>query len=58
MDKPKISENFTIDDIHKLREYNHAVTKDMTFDERKKYYENGADRFKRKLKHKPELVHK
>jgi len=41
--KPNISENFTVEDIHKIREYNHETTKDMTFDERKSYYEQGAD---------------
>ena len=37
--KPNISEDFTIEDIHKIREYNYEMTKDMTFDERKSYYE-------------------
>jgi len=42
MTKPIISEDFTIEDIHKIREYNHEVTKDMTFEDRKAYYEEGA----------------
>ena len=40
--KPNISNDFTIEDIHKIREHNHEVTKDMTFEERKAYYEEGA----------------
>jgi hypothetical protein len=45
--KPIISDNFTIEDIHKIREYNHEVTKNMSFEERRKYYANGANNFKK-----------
>ena len=38
MEKPVLSPDFTIDDIHKLREYNCHVTKDMTPQERMDYY--------------------
>lgn len=38
MDKPVLSPNFTIEDIHKLREYNYYKTKDMTPQERMDYY--------------------
>lgn len=38
MDKPILSPNFTIEDIHKLREYNYYQTKDMTPQERMDYY--------------------
>ncbi len=34
MEKPVLSPDFTIDDIHKLREYNYYLTKDMTPQER------------------------
>lgn len=34
MEKPILSPNFTIEDIHKLREYNYEMTKDMTDKER------------------------
>ena len=55
MNKPIISDNFTIEDIHKIREYNHEVTKKMSFEERRKYYANGADNFKRLIeKNKPQ----
>ena len=38
MNKPKISKEFTIEDIHKLREYNYEQTKGMTVKERSEYY--------------------
>ena len=38
MNKPILSLNFTIDDIHKLREYNYEVTKEMSNEEKLKYY--------------------
>ena len=38
MNKPILILNFTIDDIHKLREYNYYQTKDMSQQERIDYY--------------------
>lgn len=38
MDRPILSQNFTIEDIHKLREYNYNKTKDMSRQERIEYY--------------------
>ena len=38
MEKPILSPNFTIEDIHKLREYNYEMTKHMTDKERMDYY--------------------
>ena len=38
MKKPVLSPNFTIEDIHKLREYNYYLTKDMEPQERRDYY--------------------
>ncbi len=40
MDKPVLSSNFTIEDIHKLREYNYYLTKDMTLQEQMDFYNN------------------
>ena len=37
-----ISDDFTIEDIHRIREYNYEMTKDMPFEERKAYYKEGA----------------
>lgn len=38
MNKPVLSPDFTIEDIHKLREYNYYQTKDMTPQDRMNYY--------------------
>ena len=38
MEKLIISPDFTIEDIHKIREYNYNITKDMTPQERRDYY--------------------
>ena len=37
-----ISPDFTIEDIHKIREYNYEMTKNMTRQEKKVYYNEGA----------------
>ena len=37
MKELKISPDFTIDDIHKIREYNYEMMKDMSPEERKQY---------------------
>ena len=49
MEKPVLSPNFTIDDIHKLREYNYFVTKDMTPQERMDYYNEKGRAFQREI---------
>ncbi len=38
MEKPILSPNFTIEDIHKLREYNYHQTKNLNPQERMDYY--------------------
>ena len=38
MNRPVLSSDFTIEDIHKLREYNYYQTKDMSRQERIDYY--------------------
>ena len=38
MEKPILSPDFTIEDIHKLREYNYEMTKHMTLEEKMDYY--------------------
>ena len=40
--KLNISHNFTIEDIHKIREYNYEVTKNMSLEERNNYYKARA----------------
>lgn len=49
MEKPVLSPNFTIEDIHKLREYNYEMTKDMTDKERMDYYNSRGREVQRKL---------
>ena len=45
MTKPDISPNFTIDDIHKIREYNYEQTKNLSIKEQCDYYNNKAEKF-------------
>ncbi|MDR2525974.1 MAG: hypothetical protein LBC83_07340 [Oscillospiraceae bacterium] len=47
--KPEISPNFTIDDIHKLREWNYETLKDATVEEQVSYYRDGARRFDERM---------
>lgn len=42
MEKPNLSPDFTIEDIHKLREYNYEQTKNMTLQERQSYYNDAG----------------
>lgn len=44
MNKPDISSNFTINDIHKIREYHYELTKNMSSKERAAFYKDGAER--------------
>ncbi|MDR2532355.1 MAG: hypothetical protein LBC82_05890 [Oscillospiraceae bacterium] len=49
MNEPKISRDFTIEDIHKVREYNYEITKDMTTEELRNFYKKGADEGERRI---------
>ena len=49
MEKPILSPNFTIEDIHKLREYNYYLTKDMTPEERRNYYNERGRAFLKEI---------
>jgi len=49
MKKPILSPDFTIEDIHKLREYNYEMTKDMTEQERMDYYNKAGRAFQREI---------
>ena len=42
MEKPILSPNFTIDDIHKIREYHYEMTKNMTTEEWCAYFNKTA----------------
>ena len=45
MEKPTLSPDFTIEDIHKIRVYNYEMTKDMSFEDRVEYYNQGSRAF-------------
>lgn len=45
MTKPDISKDFTIDDIHKIREYNYEYTKGLSVAEKSTYYKSKAEAF-------------
>ena len=49
MNKPILSPEFTIEDIHKVREYNYHITKDMTPQERMDYYNDRGRAFQREI---------
>ena len=55
----EISPDFTIEDIHKVREYHYEMTKDLTFEDRARYYAD--DIFRKQIdeqnKDIAELVH-
>ncbi|MDR1492562.1 MAG: hypothetical protein LBT05_07560 [Planctomycetaceae bacterium] len=42
MQKPIVSPGFTVEDIRKIREYNYEMTKNMSMEEKRKYYQSGA----------------
>ena len=44
-----ISPDFTIEDIHKIREYNYEMTKNMTSKEKADYYNEGTKEVQRIL---------
>jgi len=47
--QPEISQDFTIDDIHKIREWNYEKLKDATPEERAEYYRNSTQRFQKRI---------
>lgn len=49
MEKPVLSPDFTIDDIHKLRGYNYYLTKDMTPQERMDCYNKKGRAFQQEI---------
>ena len=38
----ELSPNFTIEDIHKIREYHYAMTKDLSDEDRRRYYNDAS----------------
>lgn len=49
MKKPKISKNFTLKDIRKIREYNSKIMQKMTVEEQIEYINKDADKFKKEM---------
>lgn len=49
MEKLVISPDFTIDDIHKIREYNYERTKHMTTEEKIAYYNTAGQDAEREI---------
>ncbi len=47
--EPIISPDFTIEDIHKIREYHYELTKDMTTQEKINFYNEGGRTFLKKM---------
>ena len=52
MDKPIIKDSFSVDDIHKIREYHYEMTKNLSREERIKEIKDKANKVKEELKRK------
>lgn len=50
--EPIISPDFTIEDIHKIREYHYELTKDMKPQERINFYNEGGRAFLKEMEAK------
>jgi hypothetical protein len=48
--KPDISPNFTIDDIHKIREWHYEILKDATIEEQKEFYRRKSAKIEDEIK--------
>ena len=58
MEKLILSPDFTIEDIHKLREYNYYRTKDMIVAEKAAYYNNSGKEAEREIERRRALKRK
>lgn len=58
MDKLSLSPDFTIDDIHKIREHNYEITKDMSMDEKLEYYNHLGTTAEKEIKRRRDLKQK
>ena len=54
MDKPIIKDSFSVDDIHKIREYHYEMTKNLSREEKIKEIKDKANKVKEELKRKKE----
>jgi hypothetical protein len=48
--KPDISPDFTIDDIHKIREWHYEILKDATIEEQKEFYRRKSAKIEDEIK--------
>jgi len=55
VEKPVISPDFTVEDIHNIREYHYELTKGMTVEERAAFYSEGAREFQEYLAERKRL---
>ena len=58
METLAISPNFTIEDIHKIRELNYERTKGMTMEEKIAYYNNSGKNAEREIERRRALKRK
>ena len=58
MEKPILSLDFTIEDIHKIREQNYERTKDMTVAEKVAYYNNSGKEAEKEIERRRALKRK
>lgn len=58
MEKPIISSNYTIEDIHKIREHNYEVTKNMTLEEKLAYYNTAGMEIEKEIQRRKALKRK
>lgn len=58
MEPLTISPNFTIEDIHKIREQNYERTKNMTMDEKIAYYNNSGKEAEKEIERRRALKRK
>lgn len=58
MENLVISPDFTIEDIHKIREHNYERTKDMTIEEKILYYNNSGREAEQEIERRRALKRK
>ena len=58
MGKPIISPYFTVEDIHKIREYNYELTKNMTIEEKLAYYNSAGGEAEQEIQRRRALKRK
>ena len=58
MEKPIISPDFTIDDIHKIRDHNFEATKNMTLEEKLAYCNTVGMEVEKEIQRRKELKRK